>query len=57
MCYVNSSAMQETDDNAHKIADFLPQDATAWERYWLDVPPAQPPGTYNGNYTITCVAA
>jgi hypothetical protein len=57
MCYANSYAMQETDDNVHKIADFLPQDATAWERYWLDVPPAQPPGTYNGNYTITCVAA
>jgi hypothetical protein len=50
--------LTEAYDTANPIATNITPGSSAWLRYWVDIPDTgQASGTYQGNYTIRCIAS
>jgi len=50
--------LTETYDTTNLIATNLTAGSSAWLRYWIDIPDTgQPQGSYQGNYSVRCIAS
>jgi hypothetical protein len=50
--------LTEAYDTSNQIATNLTAGSAVWLRYWIDIPDTgQPTGSYQGNYSIRCIAS